>query len=359
VGDKLFLPLIAAAPLPLAGGADGDNIQTWGVSGSAVGPLASWEFDPASPVAYSAGGLSMEYVAGTIADTVGSKFRFSVEGGQFQWRKNSGAWSSSLEILTSAQLITDGLSVAWEPGGAPSFVVDDGWTWLAVQPNRASNVVACQPPAWRWSGASATLLADLGSAQTVDAVAIAFQGLTGATVTLEGGADGVTWPFSQALIVRPGVMYAEFTAQSYRYWRLSLATAAAGYIGHWWLGEALTTEINSALELRRISEMARSDGYNPTALQLASAWKGRMSWSDAALREAEHDALLALVSALKSAGDHPMIMVPHYQRPADAYLMRVSVDEYGGDEIMEYRTDGTLDPGRRFALDLDLEGWRQ
>jgi hypothetical protein len=144
VGDVLTLPIIAAQPLYLAGGQNGSAIQKWYVSGSVSGAMAQYTYNPASPAAYSSGGLTFLLQPGGIPFAKGDRFTFSIEGGHYRWRKtvngSPGSWSGSLAIPGTATALDSGLSIAFTPGAYPSFVAGDAFQFRVLQPWAVSNI---------------------------------------------------------------------------------------------------------------------------------------------------------------------------------------------------------------------------
>ena len=205
VGDKLYLPIIAAADLYMAGGNDGDNVQTWNVQGSASGARPPYLFDPDINNPYLAAGVGFSLSPGSIPFTVGDKFSFSIEGGHFRWRKNAGAWSATTTIPTTSLSIGDGLSVLFNTASAPSFVTGDNFSFTALQPYAVSNCQKPGPDRWQWSGASANLVVNLGSSVQLSALALAYHTLPlGAVVSVDGGADGLVWDWNESLPYQAG-----------------------------------------------------------------------------------------------------------------------------------------------------------
>jgi hypothetical protein len=140
VGDELFLPTVAATPLQLAGGHDGDNVQTWLVESSTQGGMAAYSLDTDTPTPYSSGGVSFQITPGTVPFSEGDKFTFTVEGGHWQYRIDGGSWSATQVISATPYSIGNGLSVAYNTGASPSFAVNDLSRYTCFQPAAVSHV---------------------------------------------------------------------------------------------------------------------------------------------------------------------------------------------------------------------------
>lgn len=366
VGDAITLPVISAADLYLAGGRDDDSEQTWSVTGGVDGPFPAWMFTPgASGTAYasdSTPSLSWDIEAGGIANAKGDSFRFKIEGGHFRWRKDGGAWSADIDIPTAPVLIDDGLSAAFIPGAAPSYVDGDVHSFVALQPWAVSNVQAPRPEAWRWDAETggAVLDLDFGSAQPMDAVAIAMHTIpTGATITLAGGASAPT-DWTESVTWRSGVIVQILTQdRSARYVRLTITGGDGGQIGWLWIGDSLRTELSADVQLRGAFRIERGSGplYQGGAT-LGKARSASIDWSEAALSEDDAQSLVALFEYVKGNGDEPLIVLPHVNRPQDALLGRIIEDELQFTELSgQQRNDTTA---RRYAASLSIAGvWQQ
>lgn len=360
VGDVLTLPIIAAQALYLAGGQDGNAIQKWYVSGSVSGAMAQYTYNPATPAAYSSGGLTFLLQPGGIPFAKGDRFTFSIEGGHYRWRKTvngtPGSWSGSLAIPGTATALDSGLSIAFTPGAYPSFVTGDAFQFRVLQPWAVSNITTPGVERWQWSGAAPTLVADLGSAQSVSMVALALHTLpTGTTLLLEGGTAAGVYTWNQTLTWQTGAIVKEFAAQTARYLRLTLGSASGGGIGWWWAGTPLTTSLSAAVQLRRQYRIEReSAGLYQGGRSLGKAVGGTVSWSEGAMNETDMTGLTALLDWCKGADDEPIIVVPQITRPTEVLLARINTDEVDIVDVWDYQPDAALQ--RRFSAELQLSG---
>ncbi len=363
IGDTITLPVIAAADLYLAGGRDDDSTQTWSVTGDVDGPFAPWTFVPgASATGYSDGGLSFDIEAGGIPNEKGDRFSFAIEGGHFRWRKDGGAWSSSLDIPTTAVALDSGLSLVFVPGAAPSYSAGDLYQFRALQPWAVSNVQTPRPEAWRWatSTGGATLEVDVGEISSLDTVAIAMHTIpSGATLSISGGdatpdewTESITW--REGLIVQPLSQL-----RSARYLRLTLADADAGQIGWLWAGEALDFDLSADVQIRGAFRVARADGpLFQGGSTLGKTKTATISWSEGALSEADALAIAETFDYCKGNDDQPLIVLPHVSRPGDAVFGRFLDDEL---EVTEMSGQNRNDSARRrYSTSFRIQGvWAQ
>ena len=135
VGDQFRVKVVNGSPVQLGGGQTGTDTQTWRVLGSAAGALADYSLYKPTPNTYSASGLTFLITPGGIDSALGDEFEFYIEGGQFRYRKNGGAWSSNTQIAASVIIdAASGANVAadFATGAAPSFVIGDLYSFSAL-----------------------------------------------------------------------------------------------------------------------------------------------------------------------------------------------------------------------------------
>lgn len=345
IGDELLLGMVAAQDQPFSGGADGDNIQTWIVTGSVVGKLANLEIDPDSPTPYSNGGLSFDFVKGGIADAVGSQFDFAVVGGHFQFRKLPAAFGANQIISATPFSLGDGISLTWDIGAFPSFETDDVFAFDVKQPNSANNIIGPDKASrWRWgSNASVNVLIDLLSAKTINAVALAHQTLP--AVTLQAGTTTATSDFSLVLTPQNGVLAATFDPENYRYWRLLFTSATDLDLAHVFLGQSLGTQYEPAITLNYQFFSARSGDVNPVSRfkNLAKTYQIEwltQSWDTGGrgypLIGAEVDDIIGMIVYSKQNDDQPVIFIPNSDE-AGAVIGRISLDQIPVPETYQHR----------------------
>jgi hypothetical protein len=360
VGDELSLPIVAAAPLALHGGDDGDAISEWYVAGSVAGALPNFEFDADAPAPYAGSiDLSFEIVPGGVPFAVGDRFQFAVEGGHFQYRKNGGAWQGGtpgLAITATPQLLADGLSVGFTTGARASFVVGDLFRYRVLQPWALSNLTTPTLAAWRWSGSSAMVDIDFGSVQQVDMVALLHALPEGATVTLTGG-DVVTPTWSETLTWRAGVIW-QAIDRTARYVRLTIDNATDGRINWAWLGVPVTTLRTAEVNLRRVYAIQRAAGMLQSGLFVGKTVSGDVEWTEGALTESDVAALSDMLDYIKQNDDEPILFIPQVTRANEpALFAKVGADDLDFPDVHGYQPNAS-NP-REMSARIPLAGiWR-
>lgn len=344
VGDTIKIPIIAAAPLELAGGQDGDDTLTWTARGSAG---AIWP-DYAAPVGteplYSQSGLEFRIRQGGIPFALGDQFQFAIAGGTFRWRRDGGAWSDDLDIAADPIALADGLSLSFKPGPAPAFAAGDAWAFDVKQPHAPK--LARQPDrgAWRWAGASATWTAEFPADAAVAALAIWHDCQSTAAFSADGldAAGAVLW--TKPVPYRPGlialVLEGPHAVGHCRKVRLSVSGAAGGSIRWVWAGTPWTpTHELASITLRESWLMARGE---TSARLVGRAKAGEIAWSldgNSWLESGDFAALLDLLDHLKASSDAPFIFVPNDALPDEARLVRIGADELDFSDFDEFRAD--------------------
>lgn len=370
VGDTNILPVVSAQPVRLSGGINASPLQTWYLSGSSDGALPNFVYDPTAspPTRYDSNGIAFDLINGAVPSERGDKFRWSVEGGTWRWRKIvggvTGSWSSAAAISNDAELLDEGLSLSFRNGAAPSFVASDLFRFRVLQPWAVSNLRRPFPERWQWGEENdPSLLVDLGSAQDLRTVALALHTIPeGATITLEGGTGGSPFEWSEELTWRAGAIVKEFDeVRNARYLRLSLTDAAGGGIGWFWIGMPFVTTMGVDVTLRHQYKIDRgSSGLFQGGLYSGRSVGGTVQWSEGSLFEADMTNLVAMLDWSKSNHDEPFIFVPQIERPQEALLARVLNDEVDLEDIYKYGLHSAHPTGRQFSAALPLSGvWQQ
>lgn len=357
VGDEASIQTIGAGEAWLAGGVDGTDVQTWLVQGSVSGALPDYLLptDGTPEPLYSHAGVDVRLGLGGIPFALGDSFSFAVEAGQYQWRKEGGAWSALADIPPSGPAaLPDGLQVWFDAGAAPSFVPGDAYSFAVHQPWAASHVQDALASVWGWDGSSASMVLDLGAVQPLGAIALARYKLPeGAAVSAEFSLDGIAWSAPLVLDVSRSVSVCVFhLAMAAQFVRFSITGAPGGHIGWVWCGEPLATEhhASSCARMRRWAS-TRGGGLNAAALYagVGDGWK--LSWENALL-EPDVAALLQL-GDWAQAHDEPLLFVPHHMHEGDASLVRWGADALQVNDIHEYQPD--VAALRLMSATLDLE----
>lgn len=357
VGDEAVIHTVGAGPAWLSGGVDGTDVQTWRVLGSVSGALPDYVVptNGAPAPVYAQAGVALRLALGGIAFQLGDAFSFSVEAGQFRWRRAGGAWSALADIPAAGALaLDDGLQVFFDAGAAPSFVPGDAYDFAVHQPFAASHVQDAQASAWGWEGSSAELVLDLGAAQPIGAIALArYQLPGGAAVAAQVSQDGLAWQAPVALDVSRAVSVAVFHLPMVaRFVRFSVTNAPGGHIGWVWCGQPLALS-NHASSCRRERRWAatRASGINAPALYAGVGDGWQLGW-DERLSAQDVAALLCLGDWAQQM-DEPLILLPHYLHPGDAALVRWGADALQMSDVHEYQPDSAH--WRRLSATLDLD----
>lgn len=327
VGDAINLSVISAAAQTLAGGQNGNSDQKWNVNGSLHGAYAPFTATGGSG-AYADSGLAFTITSGGIKFAKGDRFAFSAEGGHWRWRKNGGSWSAALDITTAATALSDGVSGTFAPGVAPSFTASDLYSFAVRQPHAPGNVQTPSPFAWRWTGASATLDIDMGSARAFDAITLARHQLPlTATVTLTAGStQGATDVLAATVLaMHAGTLAKLWDAPlSARWVRISLSGATAGAIGWVTVCEAFRTSLAAELTVRRDYVMDRGNGINPAARNLGKGKSGSINWDS--LEESDADGIADAIDWLKSHDDEPLQFFSAPTRETESIIAQIDSD---------------------------------
>lgn len=357
VGDEAIIQTVAAGPAWLSGGVDGTDVQTWRVLGSASGSLPDYivPTDGTAAPVYSAAGVALQMALGGIPFVLGDAFSLAVEAGQYRWRRAGDAWGPTADIPPSGQaMLSDGLQVHFDAGAAPSFVPGDVYAFDVHQPWAASHVQDAQASAWGWAGDGATMVIDLGSVQSLGAVALArYQLPAGANVALELSQDGAVWSAPLVLDVsRPVCVSLFHLALSARFLRLGVANATGGSMGWLWCGQPLATDNHATTcQRRRRWAATRGGGINAPALYAGAGDGWRLGWENALLDE-DADALVALVDWAQQH-DEPLVFLPHHLHEGDASFVRCAADALEISDIHEYQPDNSAH--RLLSATLEME----
>ena len=342
VGDVLTLPVIAAAPLELAGGVDGNDTLTWAVNSSTAGALPAYPVPLiTTPVAYTGAAAQFTITPGVIDFAPGDAFTFAIEGGHYRWRRDSGTWSDTLPIADS-QALADGLALTCSSGPPPSLAVGDSWQWQVTQPFSPVNIVnPVINTAFEWTGSSVTLHAALPAAQAIPAVLVALHTLPlTATVTLAGSLNNSTW-WTVPMTVQAGPMVAFLTGKTAQYLELRITGATGAKIGWWWAGTPFQPSHNaSTLTLSRVYGMARGSGLNPAALYRGAGQGGELSWNTGDsgwLETADMTELLALAQRVKTYHDEPFALTPSIHSPTETALVVMNTDELEFTDVLRFQ----------------------
>lgn len=357
LGDQLILPIVAASPHYLAGGVDGDPIQSWSANGTVDGPLAPYAFNPEAPVAYSSAHLDFLLNEGGIPFGKGDRFTFAIEGGHFRWRKNGGDWqddSPPTPIPSGAWALDAGLSATFAPGNANSFFAGDTFKFRARQPWAVSNLQAPSTARWKWQGTAAELLGDATAAVPIQMIALVHDLPQGAIITLSGGSTSSAVDWTEPLTWRPGIIW-KVIDHTDQYLKLSITSAGDGSIQFAWAGVPVTTSLSAEFQKRLDYRVAKPDGNLQGGRFVGRAVSGEVSWSESALGEDDADALIAMLDHAKANNDQPIIFVPNADRADDEVLFaRIEADAVEFTDRAAYNQKSTFE--RRVSARIPLAG---
>jgi hypothetical protein len=348
IGDKFTIPTINAGDAFLTGGITGNDTHTWGVVGTVAGPLADYAVIHGAELPYSAGGLGFTITRGGINNALADRWNFDVIGGQFRWRRDAGAWSAAADIDGSTTALGDGLNLAFTANKSPSFVAGDDFAWDVLQPYAVSEAADPSPDfGWQWIGASASLTADLGTAQLISAFGLVHRLPAGATLLLEGSSDNfATTDWSQALDAEPTVRLHMLTApQTSRYVRLSAALATGGSILWAWAGDPLQLPPYESINVRRVYSRTQGGDLRKARGLRGQAHNAQVEF--ALLSPAELASLSGVLDAL-ALDDTPLLFAPQI---GSGYQLPHIFGQLGEGDIGE----GLFIPGRS-NIGFEVEG---
>jgi hypothetical protein len=354
--ESLKITVIPSRPLYAAGGLAADDTEIWTVSAEDSGgaTLPAAELSSANRH-YSSGGLVFDLSLGGIPFSLGDKFLFSVEGGAFRWRRDSGVWSSAIAIADETAL-ERGLTVSFLAGQAPSFVTGDLYRFRALQESAPAEALTPAAGRWQWDAGAATITMTWATARKIAALAVVHELPSGATVTAEITEDGTTWiplPWmTTAVTLRDWLHLASGADTEIKGLRLTFSPPGA--VRWIWAGVPFQPQYNASLRLRHLYDLTRARVAGASAL-LAEGAGASMDWRVLSLADAAK--LAALVRSQKGGGDLPLILVPHMLHPDEAFLCRIDDDEFEVTDEYNYEPDDTAHRLLSASLELVPE-WR-
>ncbi|MDD3293097.1 MAG: hypothetical protein PHG20_00210 [Geobacteraceae bacterium] len=353
--EKLSIDVVPSNPLYAVGGMNADDTETWNVAakdGSGVTlPAVTLS---ASNRSYSSGGLAFDLPAGGIPFALGDKFTFTIEGGTFRWRRDSGAWSTAAAIADGTSL-ERGLTVSFLSGSAPSFTAGDMHQFRVLQDTAPAKVLTPDACAWQWATGAATITLTWTGDADISTLAIVHELPSTATVTAEITADGKNWTalaWLTGVTLRSHLHVAAGT--SVEAVGLRLTFSQPGAVRWIWAGEPFQPDVNAALRLRHVYDTVRAKVAGAAAL-LAEGTAASLEWDMLSLSDAGR--LAAMVRGQKLLGDAPLILIPHGLHLTEAYLCRIDGDEFEINDEFNYEPDNTAHRSLSASLELVPE-WR-
>lgn len=326
-GDEFVLSMIHADPLPFTGGQTGTDTLTWSVLGSVAGRLSNYSLLTLAPPLYSDSGVDFRITPGGVPFALGDQYRFSVEGGQFQWRRDGGSWSESIDIADTA--LADGLTAKFQPGAAPSWKNADTWTFRAEAVNGVDGVRQPTDARLAWTG-STTIDVTPASAAAISCLLIGDHTIPAdATITLTGSNDNfATTVLTQAIAWSATHIFALVTSNCARY---RIAINRAGSASWLYLGDpAGITSPTGRNELGKLTKRVRLPGL--TARRALGA-----TIAHEALPQSSVDALLAMLSYACEFDERRFAIVPNDAEPGEVGLVEFDDASLELGDVMDFQ----------------------
>lgn len=339
-GDTFSVQVNRADPLALSGGQDGDDTLTWSVIGSAAGRLADYKLDLTALAPYSGGYIGFAITPGAVPFALGDRFSFRVEAARAKWRVDGGAWSSPIEAAGTVAL-TAGLSAAFSPGVAPSWVAGDRWSFLAEAINGPERALQPTDDALSWTGSTAITITPAAGA--IEGLLIADHTIPAdATIELQGSDDGFgTVSSTQAVAWRARHIWVSIDSPRLAY---RLVINRGGSIRWLWLGDALQPSIPTGRP--ELGALVRRYQLPGIGRRLASGGTVR---HEALTQSAVDD----LVGALAWACDNDRRLIGILISDTEAAVVRLPDDPIEVEDLFDHQPADAND--RRLTLSVDLE----
>lgn len=315
-GDTILVQATRATPLRFGGGQTGSDELTFSVVGDTVGRLDDYVLDvsdPDDPNAYSDGGLGFTITTGAIDFALGDRFVFSVEAARYRWRKDGGSWSSAADIPTTAAALSDGLSVTFTGGAAPSWVVGDTWTFSAEAVNGVENLRQPTDARFAWTGSTAITVTPSGDTE-IGGILLAEHSIPdGAEIRLQGSDDNFSsTPLNQVVPWREGNIWLAVTGDYAKY---RVTVDESGSLSWLWLGEPFALELarTGGAELGKLVKR-----YRLPSPSLRKGLGGAIEHE--ALSSDTVDELIAMLHHACENDDRRFGIVPNSTRPEAAVV---------------------------------------
>ena len=342
-GDTFTAAIVHAVPVPFGGGQTGDDTLTFSVVGDVVGRLPDYALVTTALAAYDdSGHLGFSITPGGIAFALGDSFRFKIEGGHFQWRRDGGSWSADTEIASTVSLV-DGLSANFDGGNAPSWVTNDEWSFKAEAINGPDGLRQPTDARCQWTGSTA-IVVDPGDTEAITGILIGDHTIPdSATITLDGSDDDfATTPFSQVIPWKQTHIYVPLTAERAKY---RLSVNAAGSIQWLHLGDAFQASVNNgAIDLGKLIKRRRMPSIASRRSLHAQIDHAMMSQSSA-------DDLDALLSHACEFDDGRIGIVPN-DTDDDVGIVKFSAGTLEMNDALAFQSSSAV---RLISVSLTLE----
>ncbi len=362
VGDKLTLEVIAPRNLELSGGANGDNIQTWNVTGEAFGPLLPYAYNPAVPVNYnSTNGLIFGFDVGAISFDKGDKFEFAVEGGHYRSRKIqsgvTGAWAT-FPITNTVTALDSGLSKQFKLGASPSFAVGDFYRFTALQPYALSNIKTPWFERWEWGAADpVSQLFSYPAPISLDTLAFAFHTIPITAVVnvkvSNSDATLATFDSQYNITVKPDAFALFLPAVvTGRYFKLTITGAPNAGLGWLFVGLATAFTYSAGVQLsKRYQGNKSGTDFNSTSYFKGKGTGGSVVFTRGYLTEADLQVLTDVLDYIKTNNNQAFLFSPQVTRN-EAFAVKLDQDNVDIEDVHEFQ--GDLGEARHLSASLPL-----
>jgi hypothetical protein len=333
LGDITYLPTIAAQNLYLTGGIDGDDLYTFDVKGD-INSFPDYTLDRDNPQRYYQSQLSFMITDGIVPFQIGDVFEFAIEGGRFVWRKDSGAWSSPLNIEQEIQALDSGLQIGFDFGVSPSFVQNDSYEVLCEQENRIANLTAPQLLEWKGTG---NIVFTFPAAVTVDALIIDLHDLTG-TITFQASNDIDFDPLlhNEVITVSDLIckLYMGANVIEAKYFRLLISGEHS--IGYIFLGSLMqfTADADAVRPLKRY-KITRQETRVPFDLTDFMKQGFTVEYSSF-INSVDWAAFVELFDYLKVNNNQPFYFIPNYNYPGNCIRGTIEIDNLEPGSDIDY-----------------------
>jgi hypothetical protein len=348
VGDVIYLPTIASQNLYCSGGVDGDDLYTFEIT-SETDVFADYLLNRDTPASYTSSKLNFLITEGVVPFSVGDYFDFDIEGGRFIWRKDSGAWSSPVNISKELQDLDAGLRILFEFGVAPSFEINDTWQIKSIQSNKISN--GLNPLVHIKTKGTGTIVIDAGSSVAIDSLIIDYHNLTSAFDFIASDSPS----FSPAIYtqnITPTAIICDLPSTvTARYFKLDISGSFD--IGYLFLGLRMQLSLDAdKIEPLRRYNMKRQEKKEPFSLH-GFTQKGYSVQHKSFIYNDDFNLLETMLNYLKQNGDLPFYFIPNINYSAECIRARIESDNVEFESPMDMNAPQA---NRLFAVTLPVVG---
>jgi len=307
--------------------------------------FAPYALNTITPNTYSDNGLSFDIDVGGIAFSLGDTFTFSVEGGQFKWRKNAGLWSADTSIQPTVSL-SDGLSAEFLSGAAPSWVSGDKWSFKAEAINGADQLRQPTDARAEWENSTVLTITPVSPSAVSGVFLCDHTFPSDAIITLQGSNDNfLTTPLNIPLLWGQRSIYKPFNQVTYDKYRI---TSDKGGSVQWvWLGNPLELFIKNGInDLGRLTKQKRLPGF------IARKGLG-VGIEHEAITQLSAETLFDLVSHACQYDDRRFGIVTNDNETNESSLVEYNADSIQETDVLYFQPRDTS--GRLISISLTLD----